>query len=53
VQVINETTKEILYTARLQDSSGKLPVYSDDPHTIKIGKGKAQRIYKSGVAAGK
>ncbi|MEJ6830724.1 MAG: hypothetical protein QNK61_11075 [Akkermansiaceae bacterium] len=53
VQVINETTKEILYTARLQKPSGKLPVYSSDPHTIKIGKGKAERVHKSGVTAGK
>ena len=49
VQVINDTTKEILYTARLQKPSGKLPVYSSDPHTVKIGKNKPSKVHKSGV----
>lgn len=49
VQVINDTTKEILYTARLQKPSGKLPVYSSDPHTVKIGKDKPSKVHKEGV----
>ncbi len=49
VQVINDTTKEILYTARLQKPSGKLPVYSNNPHTVKVGKDKPAKIHKSGV----
>lgn len=49
VQVINDTTKEILYTARLQKPSGKLPIYSSDPHTVKIGKDKPSKVHKSGV----
>ncbi|MEJ6719781.1 MAG: hypothetical protein ACJAT6_000799 [Akkermansiaceae bacterium] len=47
VQVINEKTKEILYTTRLKKSKGKLPVYSADPHTIRIGKDKPERVLKS------
>ncbi|MEN8772447.1 MAG: hypothetical protein ABF379_13465, partial [Akkermansiaceae bacterium] len=50
MQVINEKTKEILYTKRLKQSKGKLPVYSADPHTIKIGKDKPSRVLKSGLA---
>ena len=49
VQVINETSGEILYTARMKASEGKLPIYSDAPHTIKIGKDKPTRVLKSGV----
>lgn len=49
VQVINDTTKEILYTARLQKPSGKLPVYSSDPHTVRIGKNKPSKVHKEGV----
>ena len=49
VQVINEKTKEILYTKRFKSSKGKLPVYSADPHTIKIGKDKPERVLKSGL----
>ena len=49
VQVINETTKEILYTTRLKASTGKLPVYSADPHTIKVGTDKPNRTYRSGL----
>ena len=49
VQVINETTKEILYTARQQKPSGKLPVYSNDPHTVKIGKDKPTKVHKEGA----
>lgn len=49
VQVINETTKEILYTTRVKNSKGKLPVYSPDPHTIKVGKDKPERVLKAGL----
>jgi hypothetical protein len=49
VQVINEKTREILYTKRVKTSKGKLPVYSPDPHTIKIGKDKPERVLKSGL----
>lgn len=49
VQVINEKTKEILYTTRVKKSKGKLPVYSADPHTIKVGKDKPGRVWKSGL----
>ena len=49
LQVINEKTKEILYTTRVKNSKGKLAVYSADPHTIKIGKDKPERVLKSGL----
>ncbi|MFT6241751.1 MAG: hypothetical protein ACJAQT_003851 [Akkermansiaceae bacterium] len=49
VQVINETTKEILYTTRVKNSKGQLAVYSADPHTIKIGKDKPERVLISGL----
>ncbi|MEN8693951.1 MAG: hypothetical protein ACN4GG_08290 [Akkermansiaceae bacterium] len=49
MQVINETSGEILYTARMKANKGKLPIYSHAPHTIKIGKNKPTRILKNGV----
>ncbi|MGJ8696824.1 MAG: hypothetical protein ACSHYF_10925 [Verrucomicrobiaceae bacterium] len=49
IQVSNDTTGEILYTARMNESQGKLPVYTADPHTIKIGKDKPTRVHKTGV----
>mgnify|MGYP001160260754 FL=1 len=53
VQIINERTDEILYTKRVKKSKGKLPVYSTDPHTIKIGKDKPVRVFKTGLTAKK
>ena len=49
LQVINEKTKEILYTRRIRDSKGQLPVYSKDPHTIKVGEGKPEKMLKAGL----
>ena len=49
LQVINEKTKEILYTRRIMESKGKLPVYSKDPHTIKVGKDKPDKVLQKGV----
>ena len=49
IQVINENSKEILYTTRLKKSQGQLPVYSTDPHTIKIGKNQATQVLKTGL----
>jgi hypothetical protein len=53
VQIINERTKEILYTKRVKNSKGKLPIYSADPHTIKVGKDKPVRVLKTGLTAKK
>lgn len=50
IQVINDTSGEILYTSRMLSPSGKLPVYSNAPHTIKVGKDKPTRVLKSGVS---
>jgi hypothetical protein len=51
VQIINERTDEILYTKRVKKSKGNLPVYSTDPHTIKIGKDKPVLVFKTGLTA--
>ena len=51
LQVINEKTKEILYTRRILQSNGQLPVYSKDPHTIKVGLHKPEKVLKTGVVA--
>jgi len=37
VQVVNEQTGEILYTVRASGSRFKAKVYSDAPHTVKVG----------------
>ena len=49
LQVINETSGEILYTTRIKTSTGKLPVYSAGPHTIKVGKDRPVRVLKTGL----
>lgn len=49
IQVINEKTKEILYTRRVKAPKGKLPVYSKDPHTIKVGPDKPEMVLKNGL----
>ena len=49
LQVINETSGDILYTTRMKKSAGKLPIYSTDPHTIMVGKDKPQRVLKTGL----
>jgi hypothetical protein len=49
VQVINEKTQEILYTRRILQSKGKLPVYSKDPHTIKVGRHKPENVLETGL----
>ena len=38
VQVINDKSKEILYTVRVQGKSFQPKVYSIGPHTVKVGK---------------
>ena len=44
VQVINESTQEVLYTFRRTDSAEKLPVYSKGPFTLKIGSSKPDAL---------
>ena len=41
VQVINDKSKEVQYTIRVQGKSFQPKVYSTDPHTVKVGKDKA------------
>mgnify|MGYP006982513389 FL=1 len=36
IQVINETTKEIVYTLRIRGHVLRPKIYAKDPHTIKI-----------------
>ncbi|MBD37003.1 MAG: hypothetical protein CMI28_02865, partial [Opitutae bacterium] len=38
VQVINDKTKEVLYTVRVQGKSFQPKVYSMDPHSVRVGK---------------
>ena len=37
VQVINDKSKEVLYTVRVQGKSFQPKVYSSDPHSVKVG----------------
>jgi hypothetical protein len=38
VQVINDKTKDILYTVRIQGKTFQPKVYSMDPHSVRVGK---------------
>ena len=37
VQVINDKSKEVLYTVRVQGKSFQPKVYSSDPHSVEVG----------------
>jgi hypothetical protein len=37
----------------VKNSKGQLPVYSTDPHTIKVGKDKPLRVLKTGLTTKK
>ena len=40
VQVINDKTKEVIYTLRVKGKSYQPKVYSMDPHSVRVGKDK-------------
>ena len=44
VQVINDKTKEILYTVRVQGKTFHPKVYSSDPHSLKVGKDAPKKL---------
>ena len=46
VQIIDETSGEILYTLRINGRSYRPPVFSQAPHTIKVGEGDALKVYE-------
>lgn len=50
IQVTNERTKEVLYTARMRKSKGLLPIYADEPHTIKVGQDRPDRVLRASVS---
>ena len=37
VQIINDKSKEVQYTVRVQGKSFQPKVYSSDPHSVKVG----------------
>jgi hypothetical protein len=51
VQVVNESTSEIVYTRRVKTSSFVPPVFVSGSYTIKVGKDRPTRIVSSGVKA--
>ena len=44
VQVINESTQEILYTVRQPQARMNLPIYGQGPYTVKLGQDKADKV---------
>ena len=44
VQVINDKSKEVQYTVRVQGKSFQPKVYSSDPHTVKVGKNSPKKL---------
>ncbi len=53
VQVIEEASGEILYTVRATSNRFKPPIYKAGPHTVKVGKNKADRATRNGVVPAK
>lgn len=49
IQVVNETTGEVLYTVRASSSRFKPPVYSEGTYTVKIGKEKPDESLIKGL----
>ena len=49
VQVISESTGEILYTVRSQRESFKPRVYAPGKYTVKIGKDKPEQVIAKGI----
>jgi hypothetical protein len=49
IQVIEETTGEILYTVRATSNRFKPPVYSKGKHTVKVGRNIANQSTVNGV----
>jgi hypothetical protein len=49
VQVINQSTSEILYTIRVPEKDYPLPVYHLGPHTIRAGTDRPDGTYQAGV----
>ncbi len=49
IQVINESTKEILYTRRIQGKKFSPPVYSNDKFTVRVGPDKPDESVKYNV----
>lgn len=49
VQVINEATKEILYTVRAQSNRFRPPVYSQGKYTVKLGKDRPDLVSVTGL----
>ena len=41
---INDKSKEVLYTVRVQGKSFQPKVYSSDPHTVKVGKNSPKKL---------
>ena len=50
IQVVNETTGEMLYTVRSQSNRFRAPVYSGGTFTAKVGKNKPTQWKKTGLA---
>ena len=52
VQVIEESSGEVLYTVRASSNRFKPPVYSAGTFTVKVGKDKPNSVTKSGISPG-
>ncbi len=48
VQVVQESTGEVLYTIRAPDATFRAPVYAPGKYTVKVGKSRAERVAFSG-----
>ena len=49
VQVIEESSGEILYTIRTSDPKFRPPVYSEGPFTVKMGQDKPEKTVMTGA----
>jgi hypothetical protein len=45
VQVINDKTKEVLYTVRIKGKKFQPKVYTTDPHSIRLGKNQPINLF--------
>jgi len=45
VQIVNESSKEIVYTLRIKGRSFRPKVFGDGPYTVKVGEGKTAKIF--------
>jgi hypothetical protein len=45
----NEKTGELIYCYRIKGKTFKVPVYTNDKHTLKAGKNKANQLLLKGA----